>query len=326
MTNRWRALASARAAIALLSIAPGCSSNSAPSTAAAGTPSTDAATADASRAGSPTDAGEAGAPSDGPPTGMLYKLQWEIIEGLGPASDGGMDASADMDAATGDGGEFEAPPIAGVTVCVNQMPSIACVTSASDGTFTLEGLPGGTNLALTLNKTGYIPTLIPIQTARTDMDGRSTPVSMNSSAAPPPAVPVTLDWTESGQILAFAIGPSPTGAMNNFPDDPGAVISLSPMSGSGPYYQSTGGSYDLDASAYDGFYAMYVNVAPGMYTLTYTDSRNDCEAINFPYSGWGFPVTTPPHSIQVPVLAGYLTGAVGVLCTPNSTIVKVDGG
>ena len=41
---------------------------------------------------------------------------------------------------------------------------------------------------------------------------------------------------------------------------------------------------------------------------------------------FGWPVTTPAHSVKMVVAVGYVTGIVGALCTKNAAIVGVDGG
>jgi hypothetical protein len=41
---------------------------------------------------------------------------------------------------------------------------------------------------------------------------------------------------------------------------------------------------------------------------------------------FGFPLTSPPHSLKIVVAAGYVTGIVGAPCTAHLVIVALDGG
>jgi len=109
---------------------------------------------------------------------------------------------------------------------------------------------------------------------------------------------------------------------NNSP----SAITLSPASGNGPYFVDDMNHIDLSATSFVGTTALYYNVAPGTYTLTYANAGYDCEPISFPFGQFGFPVTTPAHSLKIVVAAGYVTGIVGALCTVNPVIVAVDGG
>lgn len=287
--------------------------------------------AESSTTGSGAEAGAGAEATTSAPT--TYSLQWEVVLGVGPAADSGTTTdAAPADAAAvstaddgGDdgGGSAGSIPIPGAQVCVYQNSAIPCTTTAADGTFTLAGLPGGANLAVTVNKAGYVPTMLAISTARTDMDARSNPIFLNSTSAPTPGLDITMDWANTGQVIAFAIGPAPDGG-NSYPGDPGATVAMSPMSGSGPFYENAQGQYVPTATSFLDFFATYFNVAPGMYTLTYTDPRNDCEGIAFPFGGWGYPGPQGSHSITFPVVAGYSTGIVGVLCTPSQAIVAVD--
>jgi len=156
------------------------------------------------------------------------------------------------------------------------------------------------------------------------MDGTGEqPIFMTLVSDPPPPVPVAVDWTSTGQIAFFAIGPAPDGG-NNFTGDQGAAMTLSPASGSGPYYLSNNGLFVPGATAIASQLGYFYNVTPGTYTLTITDTMHDCAPIDFPFGGWGFP--DPPTSIQFPVIAGYQTGLVGFLCTPKSLIVEAGTG
>jgi hypothetical protein len=260
-------------------------------------------------------------------------------------SDGGAvgDATAPADAeaqdASGDGGgDGGVPGVPGVQVCVYPQagpvpaPGAAtgnCVTSDANGEFVLRGLPVRTNLAVTLNKAGFTPGLLSIQTASTPADYRGRgatmyPTSLQTDMVPP----VTLDLQNKGQIDSFIVALGGKGLQGQ----PGVTVSMSPMSGHGPVYLDQNENYAPSATAFVDNAAQFLNVDPGLYTLTFvhpTDPTMDCEPFVgglVPFAAYGFPVVTPTHSLQVLVAPGYISGLVGAFCTTKPTIVAVDGG
>jgi hypothetical protein len=304
--------AMALASAATWATAAGCSSSSsAPSN--AGPPGVDAAiesgpTPDDSGAPPVDDAGaEASAPG--------LKLLWNVVT-TKAAPDGG--AGADGGAASADaglGGDAAAStnvPIEGAQVCVYQNTSIPCVTSAGDGTFTMSGIPAMADIVLTVIKDGYRATLRAVETASTNMDGTANPISLLSATVPDPPVPVTIDWQNKGQLTLFAIAPL-ADAGNTYGGDPGATVVLTPMSGSGPYFLHDDGTYDLSATSFVDVPAQYFNLAPGNYELTFTDTIHNCAPISSPFGEWGYPA--PPTSAKFPIVAGYVTGPIGIFCT-----------
>jgi hypothetical protein len=241
--------------------------------------------------------------------------------GAGPAA-----AASDGGSA---GGFGMATPLAGVEVCVYQNSTLPCVTTQSDGTFSMTGLPPRTNLALTLKKTGYYSYLLPIQTASADMDGRGNPAQMAPSGGPAPELGFTVDLKNKGLIQVVAIAFGGTAASVDagmFTTVPGTKVSMSPMSGKGPYFINGQDEFDLSATAFVGVAANYYNVDAGNYTLSFDNPGFDCEPVLFPFGQFGWPLTTPAHSLSLLVVPGYITGSVVALCSKAATIVKIDGG
>src|SRR5258708_38363698 len=158
------------------------------------------------------------------------------------------------------------------------------------------------------------------------MDSRQYPVYMADTTGGPPPIGATVDWTNKGQLATFILGHSPPG-YGDFGGEPGATMSLAPMSGNGPFYL-TSGDIVPGATAYTGIAGAYYNLAPGMYTLTYVDPdpMQDCEAIGFPFDARGIAGAMGSHQVSFPIVAGYITGNVGEICTTKSKIVSVDGG
>jgi hypothetical protein len=275
--------------------------------------------------GAVVDAGSSGDASDGAVS--------EAGVGDAAADAGGGDAVADVSdaAALDDAGDATdvvnlggLPPLSGVQVCIYQNSSFPCVSTQADGTFTMPGLPIRSDVVLSFTKSGYQSYLLPIETASTDMDGRSSPIVMDlASTYVPPGV--TYDATK-GSVVAFAVTEGgPDGG--SFVGVHNTTIALSPMSGSGPFFLDESGQLaPTTTTTFVGNTALYYNVAAGSYTLTYSNPTYDCEPISFPFGQFGIPVTTPAHSLKITVGAGYVTGIVGVLCTVIPNIVAVDGG
>jgi hypothetical protein len=260
--------------------------------------------------GGSAESGPSGDASGGSGT---VSLTWQVIS-VHLAGSGNPDAGQNA----GDGGQTG---VSDVTVCVHGHGEVPCVTTASDGTFVLPGLPPATDVAVTFNKDGYISVLKPIETARTDMQ-TTNPIAMARSSDPTPDVGFPIDRQQKGAIVFFAIAPPPDGGAG-FTADLGATATLTPASGNGPLYVGENNFFDAGLmSITPGGIGEYFNVDPGDYTLTIHDSKHDCAPISFPFGGWGYP--SPPQSVKFPVLAGYATAGVGFFCTAKIAIVATD--
>ncbi len=310
-----------------LTVAAGCSSTTNGGAGASPSEAGSEASAQPDSA-APTDAAS---PGDG---GTNRVLTWQIEEspttyGLG---DGGRKLP--------DGGAAPLPPVTGAQVCAylwgdggavipapdgGTAGNIGCTTTDAQGNFALP-LPAGTDVVLTVTKAGYNAILQPIETSHNDMDGvgQAGALLTSRSSDPPPPINKTIDWQHTGQVGFFVIGPAPDGG-NDFSGDPGAVISLGPSAGDGPYYMM-GGDFQLDASTVVDAQGWFYNVPPGAYDLKVADSKHDCAPISFQFGSNGFPLSNPPHTIAIPVVAGYTTLEVGLFCTDKPPIVNVDGG
>jgi hypothetical protein len=294
------------AAVALVGSGVACSSSSAGNTASSGALSSDG--------GADVSVGVAenfDAAFDGQSS---LTLKWVVTEqpaiGYGYGDAGGINAGA------GDGGMSA---VSGAQVCVYQNPSIPCVTTGDDGTFLLSGLPPMTHEVLTLNKAGYAPIAKPILTSSAPMDGTANPVRMTLASDPDPQLGFTIDWTSKGALSFFALQDDADSG-SGFAADLGATVALAPMSGNGPFYLDGEGVFDPTGTALEsGGVGYYYNLAPGNYTLTFTDNVNNCAPIDVLFSGYGFP--DPPTSVQFPIIAGYTTELVGVICTPKPHLV-----
>ncbi len=237
--------------------------------------------------------------------------------------DAGPDAAASggpPDANAGDGGYQS---LAGVSVCVYQNSAIPCVTTDDGGIFTISGLPAGSDIALTFKKDGYVPVLTAVFTPNTDIDGLSSagsPLVMGSSTVPS-ITPVPVDIKNKGLVIVAAVIPGSSGKPTDATGDVGAKISLSPMTGNGPYYLDRGNSAIVPSATsmvYEG--AVYFNLDPGDYVVTIDDPNHTCSPLSPLVGLYGYPA--PPTSVKFPILAGYSTSPVGFYCTAKSTIVN----
>jgi hypothetical protein len=325
---RWLVLGFAAGIVAVGAALAACSSSSSNPAAPSGDGGPEASVA--------SDASDAGAaPGDGQAPADTRVLTWQVQES--PSVYGVGDASLSLP----DGGRTDLPPVTGAQVCAylwadggTTIPgpdagtagNIGCTTTDAQGDFSLN-LPPATDVVLTVTKAGYNPVLQPIGTSHNAMDGvaQAGPIYLALTTDPQPPIGTTIDWAGTGQVNFFAIGPAPDGG-NGFGGDPGAQVSLSPAAGDGPFYIASGGEFQLDASAMVDALGWFYNVPPGIYDLVVADAAHDCEPIEFQFSSNGFPLTTPPHAIQIPVVAGYTTLEVGLFCTAKPPIVNTDGG
>jgi hypothetical protein len=260
--------------------------------------------------GGPSPGGSGGAPTEKDPRSTKgFNLEWSVTNGAALAgTDGG------------------APPplsgLAGVKVCVHDMPEIACATTDAKGEFELLGLPALTNIVLTLDKEGFVPASKSIQTASTDMNVNGSSILMFGATtlqAPDGFEQVP----NTGSVDFFAIGPTDADP-NTFVILSDVGVALSPSRGERPFFSDARGVYDPTAKSTVGGFGFFLNLPPGEYTLTFTDEKHDCAPVSAPIAGFGIPV--PPTSVKFTVLAGYLTEEVGLYCLQKSFIVVPDGG
>lgn len=291
---------------------------------------------DAGSDGAVSDAASVGdAASDGSPGDAMSGAEAGVMDdggtgaadtGAVAAGDGGVDGasngSPDAGGPTGspDAGGSGTQPVAGLRVCVYRDPTIPCVMSDSAGKFTLPGLPMMSDVVVSMTKTGYLPVLLPIETGSTDMDGSAVgPFPMTASAtSSASSVPTTVDLVAKGMLVFFAIMPD-NGSLSSVVGALGTKVSLSPMNGSGPFFQTNHNAIDPAATSVVDQNGFYFNLDPGNYQLSFADPHFDCAPLSTP---WGFGFPSPPSAVKFPIVAGYETAPVGVLCTPQSVIVN----
>jgi hypothetical protein len=236
----------------------------------------------------------------------------------GGASTGGASGSAGQ---PGSGGGPSGPPasvsgqvvqlldwqtgVPDVLVCVHEDPSVECVTTDSGGLYTLKGVPGDAEVLIKYTKSGYFPALVTVQTVPGEMDVGKFPAPTNNEASAfASAVGVTIDFSK-GNILTLALNSS-TAAMTG---EAGVSVSLSPISGLGPFYAND--SYFPDknlkwtSSAGAGLFA---NVEPGDAEVEMKPFVKTCNRYSTSWPG------STPTSAKVRVVAGYVTGGAILVC------------
>jgi hypothetical protein len=248
----------------------------------------------------PTDSGSVPAPPG-------LSLTWRIVESgaVGVPADAGLSGTVSV---------ASLPGIAGVRVCAYQKPEIPCATSDADGVFVVRGLSSVQHVVLTTEKSGYVKTIRPIETASTDMDNTAAPLVTSKVDAPRPDLGIPYDATK-GAVSFFALAVLSDGGLG-LPS--GVGVTLAPKTAEGPFFTTRDNAFDRSAQTTVGGLGFYFNVTPGDYELTFEDAVANCAPISFPLGAWGFPA--PPTSVRFPVLAGYVTDQVGVLCTQKSVL------
>lgn len=235
------------------------------------------------------------------------KLLWRVVESGAPGTR--------LDAGSAIGATANFPPIAGVRVCVYGRDDLPCVTTHSDGTFTIGGLKPLEQVTLTCDKNGYVGSLRSIEAASTDMDGTGQPIVMGKrSASNDLGLGISIEENK-GVASVFVLGPAPDGGLGL---SQGAKLSLSPVSGEGPYFTDSHNVFDKSATAMMGGLGFYFNLDQGDYALTVDDPNADCAPISFPFGEYGIPEA--PRSIRFKVLANYATDQLGALCTAKSAV------
>jgi hypothetical protein len=232
----------------------------------------------------------------------------------GSAGAGGGDAGPPVSVSGATLALTNSAPIVGFQVCVYQNPSVPCVMTNALGDYTISGVPGNSELLLEFTKTGYFPVLRTITTDTTDMDiGAITHPSTAEANAFAGLVGTSIDPTK-GQVLALALETvllSDGGS--GFYGQDGVVASMTPMSGTGPFY-TTGDPPipSTTATATDGSgIGLFANVTPGEVEVEMTHPTKACT--RYVQAAWQ---GTTPTASRVPVVAGYLVGGGALQCPP----------
>jgi hypothetical protein len=200
-------------------------------------------------------------------------------------------------------------PAADVTVCLRTDPLTAgkgpCTTSDRQGAWKIVTVPANANIAITFEKTAYVPTLRAISTGTKDV-----------------TISAAEGVLESDDAVAAQTGHSPdatTGSIAFFTSAPGswqpiaATASLRPVDGP----PGAPPRYDNElADAGSGTSGVFTGVHDGFFILTLGSASVRCASGGGLY---GYPITlySPPDEARmiVPVVAGFLTTPIVAVCT-----------
>jgi hypothetical protein len=224
-------------------------------------------------------------------------------------------------------------PLAGVDVCIvdktgKNDATVPCTTTDSQGAFELRGLPRNSELIARFSKPGYDPVVNALDAKEADLRLFAEFIGMDdaytkrktfarreapdgSSAPTPPMDP------NGGALVLFAIQPAatPPGTAGNSLDwAVGTRVAIKPAIGDGPFFfdpdPKVAGQTDPDAKSIVGGGAIYLNLPPGDYEVTFTHPTLPCSY--FPSNVYGF--DGGPNTIRAPVFAATWTSTVGVFC------------
>ena len=123
--------------------------------------------------------------------------------------------------------------VPGFKVCVFQDTSVPCVVSDSLGDFQLPGVPASSEVLLEFTRASYYPVLRTVTThgSATDIGNAGYPSLIEANAFAS-IVGTTID-NNKGQVLFSALQPA-----LGFAGQDGVTASMTPASGSGPFYVS----------------------------------------------------------------------------------------
>jgi hypothetical protein len=214
---------------------------------------------------------------------------------------------------------FDAPALAGVEVCLHGSDQ-PCVTSASDGTFSLPGVPKNSKVVITMKAEGRVPYARIVETKEVGItiqpfeNGMALISEVDSFL---PGIEIDL---EKGGIVFFVNGPG-TRFIGVFDWVRGATVTMTPKSGDGPLYLDETHTLAPDATETVGGWGHFVNMDPGTYELKFTvpDGYTCTEWADQVY---GYP-TGEALTLEVPVIAGFSSYPIGFFCNPPA---PGDGG
>jgi len=194
--------------------------------------------------------------------------------------------------ATGEGGV-----IAGATICVIEPAGGPCVTSAADGTFTATGIPENTEMLIEITKDAFMPALATVTSGTIDVDFSYLIARRTTVATLGFVISETIMPTK-GQIFA-QIGAAGGGGAA------GVTVTLTPTSGAGPFYATAAGvpSRTLTETTTSGT-AIFANVDPGDYVVTFSHATLTCTPTGFAWAG------TAAETTRLPVQADHITSTI----------------
>ncbi len=183
----------------------------------------------------------------------------------------------------------------GVEVCLAGADEASCQDTDAQGFYTLTNIPGDSQISLTVSKLDFLGGTIPVETKSSVQ--QVPVVSLGGSILMELQLGILeVDAVEATGQIAFSISNGINGDGVNIAQ---IQVSLDPLNGDGPFYANDSGLPDpalTETSANGG--GVFVNVAPGQYTLNHSNLPDNCT----PMLGWG-----PTEQPAFEVFAGRVT-------------------
>lgn len=215
-----------------------------------------------------------------------------------------VDAGAEVDAAFPTGtltinGELTELTAAGAggavsaaTICVIEPVGGPCVTSAADGTFTATGIPENTEMLVEVTKDNFMPALATVTSGTVDV-AFSYLIARRTTVAGLGLLISESIMETKGHIFVQTGGAD------------GVTVTLTPTSGAGPFYATAAGvpSRTLTETTTSGT-AIFANVDPGEYVVTFSHATLTCAPTGFAWAG------TAAETTRVPVQADHITSTI----------------
>lgn len=175
-------------------------------------------------------------------------------------------------------------PLEGVMLCVDGHKEITCATSASDGKYTLTGLPVGAELELRATKDGFVDSATfmtigadPVADYNGSMVTDATAGLLYAAAGAG-----TYDVTKASLAVSVLM-PDPAAAGKTLGLE-GATVTITPTSGVGPVYTTEKNVPDQTLTATTkGGGAVWGGVTPGAVSMEVTAPGKTCSAYKY---GW----------------------------------------
>ncbi|HAA58137.1 MAG TPA: hypothetical protein DCE42_25465 [Myxococcales bacterium] len=172
------------------------------------------------------------------------------------------------------------PPVGGVKVCVYQKPAISCsTTGTAAGKFSLAGLSVDTDYHVTFEKSGMTPIVVPIRVPASSLDGNGHFTHRVGMLSEQTAKQVAIGMGVSQIDLvnkAHVVADVHDGQQN---PASGVGVSMSPMSGQGPFYITSSGTKNPTPQTSSAGIAVFFNVTPGTtYEFSYSHSSKTCKS------------------------------------------------
>jgi len=156
-------------------------------------------------------------------------------------------------------------PLAGVEVCIQHHPEVACVATAADGLYRLEGAPAGVDDALTFRKVGYASILAPYGARMMDLTDSEEMLAVDDLRAAAASAGAADPALAAHGAVVLNLFTGPLGTTRERVSGATATID---GGAKGPFYPASDGSVDPTATASTtAGAAVFFDVAPGNHVV-----------------------------------------------------------